>query len=1313
MSESEANPPESAEAMALPPLDDSSPPRARAAKRLVRSERETVETTVVDVAVAPSPYRKGRDEKSTTLAAPAPANDEVGEDDHGYPRPDSFSVDEGSEGDTESEAPDRRSPSAPSRREAARRATSKRQEGWQTVKGKRSSASRRARSTSKNAPPSRKPAEKPSHNAAASPGFSSESSHSSGSKGMSIKVARAKRPSRSRTRSPPRGAPSGVTPADADDTDEEDDVYGDVPPLGVRRGDSDSSSSESSDEEASEDETPTQARTKVIVDKAGTPKAQKEYEDTYKQEYAYIKAWKAEVTRATTLVSHMKRDGHDSSSLQKATEKLDQAIKVFDKARNLERRARLNRYANPQNLSKKKKTQLTKTISGKMEFKAGKRRLANLRLETLQKALEVAHADFLFATPNLQDGGEASALPVAAAAPDEPTPAPATSNRQIGRLARSYADAAQGLASLPPDDPEPNRTTSSLFSSQPDSKMPARAAKPDSKMPARASTSAKRGATNAKLADLTKLGGRGKDENVAETGEPQDVDMADADEDNSSGDETVQTSSRSPPVDATFATARGTSAPARAQVQTTLNRQPAPAATQRSQSTLTGRQPQVRERRMVGEVQDQPAGDAIPFDRAPTQAECDADPTLWGQYIDFLAGRNVNRSGFARFVLVLDILQMPANFRQPGDTNEASVLRYIGAYFNRLEEVTAGRIVLIRFSTRQQAMPLTRPSNFPQQLAAMTLGQARRYFPRVTGEANNNNQIWFDAMLLTDEPNLVVAEARNLHHSRQWAIRATPHSIQDAERAASAGWGLFSADRLSPDALQAKLSLLAGVPIIIKHKRITQTTRNSSVLTLDYRSNFHRAVETQEGKEKHKDLPAADHFMCRPGDRTTVEQTLQQYLRLGGTAELDYRKVRYIPEYDRLNTAAERFFYEKAVSRQRAFKMSAGILVKTGIENMTMEITVNDRTVTLQTICETFPRKDNLDKPLFIRCEKLKGQDGYGFAVAPGDIDEGRDGLEALLPFCRHYCGEDSLQWFTPSEQVLREKDVWDPKIHGVPRNANPSDDIAKIDAQEEEAWELLQDDSDPEESKNSVGVDQVPPPRRSPADIAIQGRSEEDSLESFRHVNTKPRKQRASKEELQSSLAQVDQMLHEVRDGCDSLGVPYDEQSFQTSRSLREKVQLLREMQTDFKREYANVAQRAPAWAEQRANEPPGGEDSGESVSDASDLSLSSLIRGHQVVAQFQQASASASNPPDDTAATVTPNPKSTTTSNPKAHLNTSATHPNISMNPEGPSGRKRPTPSGNQGLDDSQGRNGEAGQPQGRGSSDAACRETGGGRS
>ena len=73
MSESEANPPELAEAMALPPLDDSSPPRARAAKRLVRSERETVETTVVDVAVAPSPYRKGRDEKSTTLAVPAPA----------------------------------------------------------------------------------------------------------------------------------------------------------------------------------------------------------------------------------------------------------------------------------------------------------------------------------------------------------------------------------------------------------------------------------------------------------------------------------------------------------------------------------------------------------------------------------------------------------------------------------------------------------------------------------------------------------------------------------------------------------------------------------------------------------------------------------------------------------------------------------------------------------------------------------------------------------------------------------------------------------------------------------------------------------------------------------------------------------------------------------------------------------------------------------------------------------------------------------------------------------------------------------------
>ena len=76
-----------------------------------------------------------------------------------------------------------------------------------------------------------------------------------------------------------------------------------------------------------------------------------------------------------------------------------------------------------------------------------------------------------------------------------------------------------------------------------------------------------------------------------------------------------------------------------------------------------------------------------------------------------------------------------------------------------------GKIVLIRFSTKQTATPLTRPANFPRQLAALMLGEAKKYLPRLQSEPNKSNQLWCDAMILTNDLDLVASEARNLYSS--------------------------------------------------------------------------------------------------------------------------------------------------------------------------------------------------------------------------------------------------------------------------------------------------------------------------------------------------------------------------------------------------------------------------------------------------------------------------------------------------------------------------------------------------------------------
>ena len=234
------------------------------------------------------------------------------------------------------------------------------------------------------------------------------------------------------------------------------------------------------------------------------------------------------------------------------------------------------------------------------------------------------------------------------------------------------------------------------------------------------------------------------------------------------------------------------------------------------------------------------------------------------------------------------------------------MLRYIGAFFRRLDETSAGNVVLIRFSTKDNAIPLTRPDQFPSKLSALTLGQARKYLARLPAEPNKSNQLWCDAMLLTDEPEMVASEALSLFRDGGWMIRATPHAIQDAERTIVAGWGAYTCDEFQSRAIERKILTHLKTPVVMKHKRVQEETHNASVVTLDYKSKFHKAVSTKDGKTQ--ELPFADHFLCCPADKPRVQAFLHKHFKRGGDALFGYRKMRFIPECDTLNSPAAKCF---------------------------------------------------------------------------------------------------------------------------------------------------------------------------------------------------------------------------------------------------------------------------------------------------------------------------------------------------------------------------------------------------------------------
>ena len=98
---------------------------------------------------------------------------------------------------------------------------------------------------------------------------------------------------------------------------------------------------------------------------------------------------------------------------------------------------------------------------------------------------------------------------------------------------------------------------------------------------------------------------------------------------------------------------------------------------------------------------------------------------------------------------------------------------------------------------------------------------------------------------------------------------------------------MYTDDSLSPESVRQAIVRVTGFPVAIKHKRVREETRNDGVITLKFRSSFHKIAKHEDALE----LPFADHFICRPTDRQDLQATLERELRRGGGDALRFRKL--------------------------------------------------------------------------------------------------------------------------------------------------------------------------------------------------------------------------------------------------------------------------------------------------------------------------------------------------------------------------------------------------------------------------------------
>ena len=590
------------------------------------------------------------------------------------------------------------------------------------------------------------------------------------------------------------------------------------------------------------------------------------------------------------------------------------------------------------------------------------------------------------------------------------------------------------------------------------------------------------------------------------------------------------------------------------------------------------------------------------FDRAPSLEETEKHPEKWGAYISHLAGEKVNRSSFLRLLIKLEYTSLPASTFKTSETKEKSVLRFVGRYLCELERRTDAKLVVSRYHAEREAPPFRQPKHFASKLSQLSLGQAKKYFPQFREEPRGtNDSIWFDMLLLFDEqPELVLQEMFAMSKSGGWPIRATPKEIQDAESTVECGFGIYTHRLLSRTMVQQLISELAGVQVTVKNKKLQKPTSNKRLQSLDWGSSFHSKVDLGFDDEE---MPFADTFFCRPTDQDRVQLTLEKAFSSSGHPALQGRKIIFCPHFSRLNSKEERKFFKLAVQRQRIFTNTCGLIRHMGILNHDLDITTKEgKTVNLQSVVETIPRRGSKDVFLFVRSERIEAEPGVsGFVTIPEDTQEGMDMVDALLPYCRHRFGDNALAWFTQQEIDRRSGETWDP-VNETVTGTHRSSRLTRLQ-RDIQCWEMFDDDAPADGQANPDGPRLVDvTPLQNPRLPGV-GRETDAEMGSLRGNRANPGEEAsltglvagaaAARGQTQSTGSPLGESETErlnalerwCRQESSSLGRPFDDDTISLASSKKERLAILEELVYDLvaeKHEIESVGK--PAWERQKA---------------------------------------------------------------------------------------------------------------------------------
>jgi hypothetical protein len=240
---------------------------------------------------------------------------------------------------------------------------------------------------------------------------------------------------------------------------------------------------------------------------------------------------------------------------------------------------------------------------------------------------------------------------------------------------------------------------------------------------------------------------------------------------------------------------------------------------------------------------------------------------------------------------------------------------------------------------------------------------------------------------------------------------------------------------------------------------------------------------------------------------------------------------RLVPLYGTATTDKEEQFVAKAQARQFAFMSQSATIASTSISKLdTPFVTKSRKSTTLRHIVANIKRSDQPHVNLFMEVgyAARTQQTSVIFLCAPIVRAQAQLCVNSLIPYCRHFYGDNSLQSFHASSVADMHDVTWDLELN---KAVSPRDkileDADKIDA---DAGFDLDEIADSEVQRDLIDTDGMEDANKAAVTSKLMtGNEDNDTLGSFQKVNDN--NSTAKEQEFMSNESIVS------NDTCDTTG--------------------------------------------------------------------------------------------------------------------------------------------------------------------------------